>query len=67
MHRTYEIRLLNGNGRVSVFYVAQCASDDDAKNHVRRMKGKCYARYELWCEGRMVDEGINPEEGAISR
>lgn len=63
MQYTYEIRLLNASGEITVFYATQCASDEDAHDHIRRMKGKSYARYELWRDGNKIGEGASFEGG----
>lgn len=62
MPYTYEIRFLNEQGEIAVFYATQCASDDNAREHITRMNGKRYARYELWREGEKIGEGECPPE-----
>ena len=64
MQQTYEIRLLNGDGGMAIFYVTQCMDDDDAKNQILRMNGKNYERYELWQGQRKVCEGPRPDAAA---
>ncbi|HEV2563098.1 MAG TPA: hypothetical protein VGT78_13250 [Rhizomicrobium sp.] len=58
--QTYELRLLNRDGGMTLFYIAQCASDDDAKDHLQRIKDKRYHRYELWQGQRKICEGLRP-------
>lgn len=64
MNHTYEIRLLNENGEIAVFYATQCASDEHAHDHIKHMKGKRYTRYELWRDGQKVGEGARPDSVA---
>jgi hypothetical protein len=61
MQQTYEIRLLNRDGGMTLFYIAQCTNDDDAKGHLLRIKDKRYHHYELWQGQRKVCEGLCPD------
>lgn len=53
---TYEIRLLNDSGASVLVYTANCASDEHAKETLRKIDLP-YARFEIWHDLERVMQG----------
>jgi hypothetical protein len=57
MMSSYEIRLLNGEGRLSLIYMTMCASDDEAKDKIRDVINMPYSHFEIWRDMELISEG----------
>jgi hypothetical protein len=53
---SHEIRLINERGETSLVYLAQCASDEHAKETLARVEAP-FARFEIWRGLQKVAEG----------
>ena len=57
---TFEIRLLTAEDRTVMIHVTACATVEEARERLARIKGVSFARYEIWQDGRKVSDGLAP-------
>ena len=54
--RSYEFRFLREDGALSLYYAAQCASAEQAKQTARDMIPAECVRYEIWSDSQRIAE-----------
>jgi hypothetical protein len=54
---TYELRLLEADGRTVALYALNCLNDERAKESIFSVTSEPYARYEIWRGMAKISEG----------
>lgn len=57
---SYQIHYLNRQKALACLMIAQCASDDDARDLATSLSGITHRTFEIWRGEKLVYEGFNP-------
>ncbi|HVZ69276.1 MAG TPA: hypothetical protein VG891_07410 [Rhizomicrobium sp.] len=57
---SYQIHYLNRQRALACLMIAQCASDDEARQLAISLPGITHRTFEVWRGEKLVHEGFNP-------